>query len=248
MVAKMGFTQAVLKPGILALLMLTAWQAQADYQCDVNPKDDVVIKPQSVQVVGASGNLIISPNGDLTQNGKNMELNAKQRQEAVDYQAALRRDLPWIDQGAQDHLEKGRVALDNVIIKQLGSDSNVRNRLTGLNVELKQQMNRIIEHRPDGLTFHHQAIEQVKQDGQRILEKNMGGIVQDSLNEMGVKQAISGSGNLLQSMIGNLGGLQQAVQNEWAKQEQEFKAFGDNVCSRVTSLENQRQALLANIK
>lgn len=236
-----------LKMSIAGILAMTAWSAQADYQCNANPQDDVVIKPQTVQVVGASGNLLITPNGDVTLNGKQPTLSAKQRQEAIDYQAALRRDLPWIDQGATAHLEKGRVAMDKVIVEKLGSDSNVRNRLTTLNTQLKQQMNRIIEHRSDGLTYHYKAVEQVKEDGRRILEQSMGGVMQDSLNEMGVKQATSG-GNPLQAVMGNLGGLQQAVQNEWSKQEQDFKTFGDDVCKRVTSLDTQHKTLLASLK
>lgn len=239
--------KTVSKLGVAALLAMTTWSAQADYQCDVNPQDDVVIKPQNVQVIGASGSLLITPNGDVSQNGKEITLSAKQRQEAIDYQASLRRELPWIDQGATAHLEKGRIALDRVIVQQLGSESNVRNRLTTLDTQLKQQLNRIIEHRTDGLTFHHQAVEQVKQDGRRILEQSMGGVMQDSLNEMGIKQATSG-GNPLQAVMGNLGGLQQAVQNEWSKQEQEFKAFGDDVCNRVKKLDKQHKTLLADLK
>ncbi len=236
------------KLGVAALLAMTAWSAQADYQCNVNPQEDVVITPQNVQVIGANSSLQITPNGDVSKNGKEVTtLSAKQRQEAIDYQASLRRDLPWIDQGATAHLEKGRVAMDKVIVQQLGSESNVRNRLTTLDTQLKQQMNRIIEHRPDGLTFHHQAVEQVKQDGRRILEQSMGGVMQDSLNEMGVKQAASG-GNPLQAVMGNLGGLQQAVQNEWSKQEQEFKTFGDDVCNRVKALDKQHKTLLADLK
>src|SRR5471030_52803 len=248
MLVKTGVVKSrVLKTSVAAMLALTAWSAQADYQCAVQPKEDVVIKPQTVQVVGTSSDLLITPNGNVTLNGKEVTLSAKQRQEAIDYQASLRRDLPWIDQGATAHLEKGRVAMDKVIVQQLGSESNVRNRLTTLDTQLKQQMNRIIEHRPDGLTFHHQAIEQVKQDGRRILEQSMGGVMQDSLNEMGVKQAASG-GNPLQAVMGNLGGLQQAVQNEWSKQEQEFKTFGDDVCKRATALETQHKKLLADIQ
>ncbi|WAT01118.1 DUF2884 domain-containing protein [Rouxiella chamberiensis] len=242
MLAKTG-----LKQGLIGLLALTALQAHADFQCSVKPKDDVVIKPESVQIVGASGNVLITPNGNLSQNGKEVSLTARQQQEAIDYQAALRRDLPWIDQGARAHLEKARVAMDGVIVKQLGSNSNVRNRLTTLDGQLKQQMNRIIEHRPDGLTFHHQAIDKVQQDGQRLVEQTMGGVMQDSMNEMGTRQLASG-GNPLQAMMGNLGGLQQAVQAEWKQQQGEFESFGRNVCHRVTSLEQQRSELLADIK
>ncbi|CNI19088.1 YggN family protein [Yersinia mollaretii] len=229
----------------LAILMLTAGQVQAEYQCSVKPQDDVIISPQSVQIVGASGNLQISPDGDVIRNGKTLVLTDAQRQQAFRYQTALRKDLPWIDQGAQQRLEKARVSLDKVIVKELGSNSNVRNRLTTLNDQLKQQMSRIIEKRSDGLTFHHQAIDQVEKDGRQLVQQSMGGVLQDSLNEMGVKQATSGTGNNpLQAIMGNLGGLQQAIQNEWNNQEQDFQQFGHEVCGRVTSLEQQRKDLL----
>jgi hypothetical protein len=48
--------------------------------------------------------------------------------------------------------------------------------------------------------------------------------------------------------MGNLGGLQQAIQAEWSNQEQDFQNFGREVCNRVTTLENQRKAVLAAIK
>lgn len=234
----------MLKRTGLALLLLTASQAHAEYQCSVRPQDDVIISPQTVQVVGASGNLKITADGDVTRDGKALSLNDSQRQKAFSYQNALRKDLPWIDQGAQQHLEKARVALDKVIVQQLGDSSNVRNRLTTLNDQLKQQMNRIIEHRSDGLAFHHQAIAQVEQDGRNIVQQSMGGVLQDSLNEMGVKQVANSNGNPLQAIMGNLGGLQQAIKNEWNNQEQDFQNFGRDVCNRVTALETQRKDLV----
>ena len=197
----------MLKKTGLALLLLaaTAAQAHAEYQCSVKPQDDVIISPQSVQVKGASGDLQISPDGDVIRNGQALSLSDSQRQKAFSYQSALRK-LPWIDDGAQKHLEKARAALDKVIVKELGSNSNVRNRLTTLSGQLKQQMNRIIEHRSDGLTFHHKAIDQVEQDGRNIVQQSMGGVLQDSLNEMGVKQAANSGGNPLQA-IGQFGRL-----------------------------------------
>ncbi|MFY0403574.1 DUF2884 domain-containing protein [Pantoea dispersa] len=237
----------MVRKALLAVLLLAAAQAHADYQCSVNPKDDVIIKPQSVQVVGSNGNLEITPQGDVQFNGKSVSIDNATRQQAIDYQNALRRDLPWVDSGATTRLERGRVALDKVIVEKLGADSNVRNRLTTLNGQLKQQMNRIIEHRPDGLTFHHQAIEQVRADGEKLVQSTLGGVLQDSLNEMGTKQAASGS-NPLQALMGNLGGLQQSIQTEWNNQEQDFQNFGHEVCNRVTALESQRKTLMQNVK
>ncbi|MCT2386088.1 DUF2884 domain-containing protein [Erwinia pyrifoliae] len=230
-----------------ALLLLAAGQAQADYQCRVNPQDDIVISPQQVKVVGASGNLSISPSGDVQRNGSLVSTDPATRQKAIDYQNALRRDLPWIDNGAKQRLEKGRVALDRVIVDKLGQNSNVRKRLTTLDSQLKQQMNRIIEHRSDGLTFHHQAVAEVRQDGEQLVQSALGGVVQDSLNEMGTKSVGNGD-NPLQAIMGNLGGLQQSIQAEWNNQQQDFQNFGHEVCNRVISLEDQRKALIAGLK
>ena len=91
----------------------------------------------------------------------------------------------------------------------------MRSRLTKLDKQLKEQMNRIIETRSDGLTFHYKAIDQVRADGQQLVNRAMGGILQDSINEMGAKAVLKGGGNPLQGVLGSLGGLQTSIQNEW---------------------------------
>ncbi|WP_213990678.1 DUF2884 domain-containing protein [Sodalis sp. dw_96] len=239
----------MLRKMVLGLLMLTAWQAQADYQCPVKPQDDIFISPQQVKVVGANGDITITPDGEVARNGQPLNLSGEQRRQAADYQASVREQLPWIDEGARSHLEKGRVALDRIIVQQLGSDSHVRERLSTLDQQLKQQMNRIIEHRPEGLAFHHQAIARVEQDGRRIVQDSMGGVVQDSLNEMGVQQTMKAASGAspLQAVMGNLGHLQQAIQKEWNNQDQDFQQFGHQVCQRVTQLEQQRGDLMKSL-
>ncbi|MCA1922932.1 DUF2884 domain-containing protein [Buttiauxella noackiae] len=238
----------MIRKALMGVLLLTAMQAQADYKCSVTPRDDVVINPQSVQVVGENGNLVIAPDGSLKFNGKSHTLNATQRQLAVNYQKALRSDLPWINNGALTRVEKGRVALDKIIAQQAGESSSMRGRLTKLDAQLKEQMNRIIETRQDGLTFHYKAIDQVRADGQQLVNQAMGGILQDSINEMGAKAVLKGGGNPLQNVLGSLGGLQTAVQNEWKNQEKDFEQFGRDVCSKVVTLEGQRKGLVETLK
>lgn len=143
-------------------LMTTALTAHAEYKCEVTPRDDVILNPQTVQVKGENGNLVITPDGNVMFNGKQYTLSAAQREQAKDYQADLRAALPWIDEGALTRVEKGRVALDKIIAKEVGENSNMRSRLTKLDAQLKEQMNRILEHRTDGLTFHYKAIDQVR--------------------------------------------------------------------------------------
>ncbi len=233
---------------LLGALLVTAAQAQADYQCSVTPRDDVVINPQTVQVVGENGNLVMAPDGSVQFNGQAKTLTPAQREQAQDYQQALRDALPWIDDGARSRVEKGRIALDKIVTEQVGESSNLRKRLTQLDSQLKTQMNRIIERRQDGLTFHYKAIDQVRADGQKLVNQAMGGILQDSINEMGAKAITSGGGNPLQGVLGNLGGLQTAIQKEWKNQEKDFQQFGKDVCSRVVSLEDQRKALVSGLK
>ena len=43
----------------------------------------------------------------------------------------------------------------------MGESRKMRSRLTKLDAQLKEQMNRIIETRSDGLTFHYKAIDRV---------------------------------------------------------------------------------------
>ncbi|QFH69981.1 MULTISPECIES: DUF2884 domain-containing protein [Enterobacteriaceae] len=238
----------MMRKALLGALLVTAMQAQAEYKCSVTPRDDVVLSPQTVQVVGENGNLVIGPDGSVQFNGQQKNLTAAQRQQALNYQKALRTDLPWIQQGALSRVEKGRVALDRVITQEVGASSNMRSRLTSLDAQLKTQMNRIIEQRSDGLTFHYKAIDQVRADGQQLVNQAMGGILQDSINEMGAKAVLKGGGNPLQGVLGSLGGLQTAIQNEWKTQEQDFQQFGRDVCQRVISLEDQRTKLVTSLK
>ena len=233
---------------LAAVLTFTAMAAHADYQCSVTPRDDVILSPQTVQVKGENGDLVIKPDGNLTFNGKAYALNAAQREQAQDYQAGLRSSLPWIDEGARTRVEKGRAALDKIITEQVGASSSMHSRLTKLDAQLKAQMGRIIEHRNDGLTFHYKAIDQVRADGQQLVNQAMGGILQDSINEMGAKAVLKGGGNPLQGVLGSLGGLQTSIQNEWKNQEQDFQQFGKDVCSRVVTLENDRKTLVSTLK
>ena len=150
---------------LAAALSVTAMTAHADYQCSVTPRDDVIVSPQTVQVKGENGNLVITPDGNVMYNGKQYSLNAAQREQAKDYQAELRSTLPWIDEGAKSRVEKARIALDKIIVQEMGESSKMRSRLTKLDAQLKEQMNRIIETRSDGLTFHYKAIDQVRAEG-----------------------------------------------------------------------------------
>ena len=89
---------------LAAALSVTAMTAHADYQCSVTPRDDVIVSPQTVQVKGENGNLVITPDGNVMYNGKQYSLNAAQREQAKDYQAELRSALPWIDAVSYTHL------------------------------------------------------------------------------------------------------------------------------------------------
>ncbi|MFP2470514.1 DUF2884 domain-containing protein [Pseudescherichia vulneris] len=236
------------KTMLAAALSVTAFAAQADYQCSVTPRDDVILNPQTVQVKGENGNLVIAPDGNVMYNGKQYTLSAAQREQAKDYQAELRAALPWIDEGARTRVDKGRVALDKIITEQVGAESNMHSRLTKLDAQLKAQMNRIIEHRTDGLTFHYKGVDQVRADGQQLVNQAMGGILQDSINEMGAKAVVKSGGNPLQGILGSLGGLQGAIQDEWKNQQADFQKFGKDVCSRVVTLEESRKALVGGLK
>lgn len=87
----------------------------------------------------------------------------------------------------------------------------------------------------------------MEQDGRNIVQQSMGGVLQDSLNEMGVKQAANSGGNPLQAIMGNWAACRR--RSERVEQpEQDFQNFGHDVCNRVTALETQRKDLLKALK
>ncbi|ELZ5940966.1 DUF2884 family protein [Providencia stuartii] len=231
-------------------LLACATSQAADYKCSVTPKDDIFMTPENVQVIGRSGDLKITPNGDVTLNGQSITLTEQQRQQAIRYQTAVRNDLPWIKQETQQKLSVSKNTLDKVVIRVIGEDSNVRKRLSKLENDLNGQINQVIETRPNGYAFHHDAINKVETQGRQLVNDSLGGILQDSINEMGRKQLLSGgdSSKALQGLLGNLGGLQQDLEAEWKKQENSFQQFGQQVCGKVTSLEQQRIALMNALK
>lgn len=232
----------------ITMLLVTS-HAYADYRCAVNPQDDITITPTSVVVDGTQGKLQISPQGTIIFKGKTLAASDALRQQAQSYQAALRQDLPWINQGARSHLTTAKMALDRVITQQLGAESKVHQRLASLESSLQQQMDKILLQQAQTLSFHHQAIDEVRNNSQQLIQNTLGGMLQDSLNELGnLKNTGSTNSNPLQALVGNLGGLQQSVQHEWAQQEQDFQNFGDQVCQRVTKLQQQRHALFNALK
>lgn len=241
----------MLRRTLIAFSLLACATSQAaDYKCSVTPKDDIFMTPANIQVVGSNGDLKITPQGDVTLNGQNVAVTEQQRQQAIRYQTAVRNDIPWIKQETQKKLSASRNTLDKVVIRVIGNDSNVRKRLTKLESDLNGQINQIIETRADGYAFHHQAMNKVETQGRQLVNDSLGGMLQDSINEMGRKQLLSGgdSSKALQGLLGNLGGLQQDLEAEWKNQENSFQQFGQQVCGKVTSLEQQRISLMNSFK
>ncbi|KMJ46185.1 hypothetical protein AB204_05140 [Xenorhabdus khoisanae] len=235
---------------MIAASLLFVFQAQAGSECQMTLKDDIIVTPNSVQIVGANGNLKISPDGSIMRDGKALSLNAEQRKQAQQYQQTIRQDLPWVKEKAQNRLSSARQSLDKVVADMMGQDSNVRNRLSQLESGLNKQIDKVIETRANGFAFNYQAIKQVESEGQKLVEQSLGGILQDSINEMSRKKSEQNDGGnqLLMSLLGGLGGKQNSFDAEWKKQEQELKRLKEEVCGKASNLEQQRVSLMNSIK
>ena len=69
----------------------------------------------------------------------------------------------------------------------------------------------------------------------------MGGILQDSINEMGAKAVLKAAVTITEC-AGKPGGCNPQSKPRWKKQEKDFQQFGKDVCSRVVTLEDSRKA------
>ena len=54
---------------LAAALSVTAMTAHADYQCSASRRVTMIVSPQTVQVKGENGNLVITPDGNVMYNG-----------------------------------------------------------------------------------------------------------------------------------------------------------------------------------
>lgn len=236
-------------PIVCTLLMATFAVAEGQ-QCSIKLKDDIIITTQHIQVKSASGNLQITPDGGVRLNDKVIPLTAKQRLQAIDYQTAVRQGLPWIKQHTEQKLAEAKQILDKLVVRVMGQDSQVRNRLNVLKQNLDKQIDKVIEQRADSLIFHHQRLKTIEADSRILLNESLGGILQDSINEMGRRQLLTGSdaNQSLQNLLGGLSGLQQDLELEWKKQEDDFRQFGQQVCRKIAHMEQLRIDLLNKLK
>lgn len=74
--------------------------------------------------------------------------------------------LLWIDEGVKSCVEKVCIVLDKIIVQEMGESSKMCSCLIKFDVQLKEQMNCIIEMCSDGLMFYYKVIDQVCVEGQ----------------------------------------------------------------------------------
>lgn len=226
--------------------------ASPSFDCAVMPKDDLRITSEFVEVAGSQGLMVIYPNGTLLQNEKSATLTPQQQELARKYQATVRRDVPWLRTETGIKLQDSRKVLDKVVIEAFGKESNILNRLSRLEKDLNQQMDRVVSIEPNNITFHAQAIKEVEAKGREIVESSLGGMLQDSINELGKKQLLAAAGGdskkALGGLLGSLDGFQKIIDQEWKQQEAAFTQFGQQACSKITQMENQHIELINSLK
>ena len=228
---------------LLALLLLClTLRAFATAQCNAIPKNDIWLGADRVKITRERGDMQITRNGDVYYHQRQIALDAAGRQLALAYQTALRRDLPWIERSAHQQLQESYQQLKKTVEANLGKESNTQRRLDWLNTQLNQQLNRIITHHVEGLMFHHQAIGEATREGETIVQRALGGLLQDSLNDAG--KQVASDGNPLHAMLSNLTGLQSALQTQWQSQARQWQALGQQVCQRLQALDKQYSALV----
>ncbi|WP_340620977.1 DUF2884 family protein [Xenorhabdus siamensis] len=239
----------MLRKIVIAASLLFVAQGQAGSECRTTLKDDIIVTPESVQMIGENDNLKILPDGSVLRNGKALSLNADQRSKARQYQQLVRQDLPWVKKEALSHLADARQALDKVVAETMGKDSNIRVRLTQLESGLNKQIDKVLETRPNGIAFNYQVIKQAETEGQNLIQQSLGGILQDSINEMSRNTSNqNGDGKqMLMSLLSGLGSAQNSFDAEWKKQEKELKRFREEVCNKADKLEQLRINLLNSI-
>lgn len=244
----MGFK----KIAVGLIFIASSATAAPSFNCAITPKDDLRITPEFVEVAGSNGLLVIYPDGTLLKDEKSVTLTPQQQELAKKYQATVRQDIPWLRTETGAKLQDSRKVLDKVVIETFGRDSHLLTRLQSLEKGLNQQMDSVISIKPNNITFNSQAIKQVEVKGRELIESSLGGMLQDSINELGQKQLLAATSGdrkkALSGLFDNLDGFQETIQKEWKQQEAAFNQFGQQACGKITQMENQRIELINSLK
>lgn len=211
------------------------WQEQ----CGTIPQDNIYINAKQVGIYGKDGVYVITPTGDVTRNDVPLTLSDEAKAKAKLYQQSLRRDLPYIYDGAKGQAESFYQAMDELLVK--ANNGRGRTQLKTMKQQLDQQIAKIVVPLNDGMEFHVDKAKEVEQESQRIVEQGLGAIVQESINGLTLKELKD---------LGRVNELQTALRKTWLLQYQKSRNFVDDACAKARIIEQQRgdfiRALPAN--
>lgn len=236
----MVFTQ-YLRASLLAVSLLVSPFIQAksvnwQEQCGTIPQDNIFINSKQVEIYGKDGALVITPNGEVTRNDVPLNLSAETKAKAKLYQESLRRDLPYVYEGAKAQAESFYQTLDKLLVD--ANNGRGRAQLKTMKQQLDQQIAKIVVTKSDGMAFHVDKAKEVEQESQRIVEQGLGAIVQESVNGLTLKELKD---------LSRVNNLQTALRKTWLQQYQKSRNFVDDACAKARQIEQQRSALIRDL-
>lgn len=215
-------------------LMFTCFFVQAKTKCDAQVNFDIYVTKNNIKIINNMKNFTVSREGNITLDNVELAVAPNTRQRAIHFQENVRKTLPNIEHRTYQHLDDLRAHFNSAIKNKVGNDSSLLKHLDSIYNKLTLLLKSAINTQSGVTEFHHQAFNNITDEGQKIAKQEFFGILKDSVKEF--------------KLFKNFSTLKGVAKTEWRQKKPELKAFNEQVCEVMKNLVEEQNTLLNQLQ
>lgn len=226
---------------IVTLLSLWLPFTAAAQTCRPELHSDIQIDADSVIIEQNNNRFRIEPNGNLYVDVHRISLNDAQKASLSAYSKSVRDDLPYIGRSLSEELNTSWMALDDVIVDELGNDSALRGELGQFHQYLQGQVASSLYAPDRSPHLKHQALASAVREIEASVPQLVATISSRGL--MDIANLSLGHANKMQFISEKMLALQNRISDEVKVQQARTRGLRQEVCSRLSLLQAQESEI-----
>ncbi len=224
----------MLKKYLMLLVFLPGISWSAQKQCPIKPMYDIVITNEQVRFINDKHDLMISPQGKINLDGTQQVTDTQLQKTAALFQHNLRKQLPAFKQQAYSVLDNLKTVFDQAINAKLANDIELHKQLDKLYKRLANLLENTIVTEQGQTRFYYKKFNNIRAEGESITK--------------GIFYNIIGNSILTFNLYKNYQGIKKIAKDEWKGQKPMLKQFDRDVCTLITTIDNNYQQIVSDVK
>lgn len=203
-------------------------------ECAVKPSYNIIITEASVRLFNTKTNITISPQGKINLDGTQQVTDTQLQKTAALFQHDLRKQLPAFKQQAYSVLDNLKTVFDQAINAKLANDIELHKQLDKLYKRLANLLENTIVTEQGQTRFYYKKFNNIRAEGESITK--------------GIFYNIIGNSILTFNLYKNYQGIKKIAKDEWKGQKPMLKQFDRDVCTLITTIDNNYQQIVSDVK